>query len=112
MCIGVPMRIESGDGLAAVAVAESADGTSERHALDMMIVGSQSPGTWVLAFHGAARRVLDPLEALQMRDALAALQIAVDGDGDGGASAGAAIDALFADLVDRVPQLPEHLQRN
>jgi hydrogenase assembly chaperone HypC/HupF len=107
MCIGVPMRIESGDGIRAVALAESADGTAERHALDMMIVGRQPPGAWVLVFNGAARRVLDPQEARQIRDALAALAIALDADAQ---SAQAGIDALFADLVDRTPQLPEHLR--
>lgn len=106
MCIGVPMRIESGDGLRAVALAESAAGEVERQVLDMMIVGAQPPGTWVLAFHGAARRVLDPLEARQMRDALAALALVLDGD----AAAARGIDALFADLVDRPLQLPEHLR--
>jgi hydrogenase expression/formation protein HypC len=107
MCIGVPMRIERGDGVAAEAVAAAAGGATEWHTLDMMLVGPQPPGTWVLAFHGAARRVLDPLEARQIQDALAALAIAL---GDGTASAQPGIDALFADLVDRTPQLPEHLR--
>jgi len=108
MCIGVPMRIESGDGMAAVAVSEGGDGTVERHTLDMLIVGSQPPGTWVLAFHGAARRVLDPVEARQILDALAALAIALDADAT--APQNPALDALFADLVDRTPQLPAHLR--
>jgi hydrogenase expression/formation protein HypC len=107
MCIGVPMRIESGDGVCAVAVREAADGAVERHRLDMLIVGSQPPGTWVLAFHGAARRVLDAEEAARIRDALAALGIALDGTQP---TASAAIDALFADLVERTPQLPAHLR--
>jgi hydrogenase expression/formation protein HypC len=107
MCIGLPMRIESGDGIRALAVAEGADATVERQVLDMMIVGAQEPGTWVLAFQGAARRVLDPLEARQMRDALAALALAMGGDPAGVAPG---IEALFADLVDRAPQLPEHLR--
>jgi hydrogenase expression/formation protein HypC len=110
MCIGVPVRIESGDGVIAVALSESADGAIERHTIDMMIVGAQPPGTWVLAFHGAARRVLGPLEACQIRDALAALAIALDSDS--AAPPSAALDALFADLVDREPQLPEHLRTN
>jgi hydrogenase expression/formation protein HypC len=107
MCIGIPMQVESGDGIAAVAVSASADGTLERHTLDMLIVGQQPPGTWVLAFHGAARRVLDRYEARRIADALAALALALDADPsvpvDG-------IDALFADLADRTPQLPEHLR--
>lgn len=108
MCIGIPMRIESGDGFSALAVSEAADGTVERQRLDMLIVGEQPAGTWVLAFHGAARRVLDADEALRMRDALTALGIALAGDAQ--PAAAEAIDALFADLVDRPPQLPEHLR--
>jgi hydrogenase expression/formation protein HypC len=107
MCIGVPMRIESGDGVVAVAASEAADGAVERHALDMLIVGDQPPGTWVLAFHGAARRVLDPLEARQILDALAALAVALDAET---VEQTTALDALFADLVDRPPQLPAHLR--
>jgi hydrogenase expression/formation protein HypC len=107
MCIGVPMRIESVDGMVALAAREAADGAVERHTLDMLIVGHQPPGTWVLAFHGAARRVLDPLEAKQILDALAALAIALDAET---AEQATALDVLFADLVDRPPQLPAHLR--
>lgn len=107
MCIGVPMRIEHGDGVAAVAIEQSADGSERRHTLDMMIVGEQPPGAWVLVFAGAARRVLEPLEARQIRDALAALAVAVDADAS---SAQSGIDALFADLVERTPELPAHLR--
>jgi hydrogenase assembly chaperone HypC/HupF len=112
MCIGVPMRIESGDAMVAVAESRSADGAVERHTLDMLIVGPQPPGTWVLAFHGAARRVLDEAEARQILDALSALAIALDADGGAAEPRNRALDALFADLVDRTPQLPEHLRSN
>lgn len=100
MCIGVPMRVVEGDGVAAVCEARGA-----RERVDMLIVGAQPPGTWVLVFHGAARRVLTETEALQTIDALDALGIALQAS-DAGREA---IDALFADLVDREPQLPEHL---
>jgi hydrogenase assembly chaperone HypC/HupF len=112
MCIGVPMRIESVDGMVAVAASEPVDGAVERHTLDMLIVGPQPPGTWVLAFHGAARRVLDEAEARQILDALSALAIALDADGGAAEPRNQALDALFADLVDRTPQLPEHLRSN
>jgi hydrogenase expression/formation protein HypC len=110
MCIGVPMRIDSGDGMVAVATSEAADGAVVRHTLDMLIVGPQPPGTWVLAFHGAARRVLDETEALQIRDALSALAIALDAEDSPDAAQSRALDALFADLVEGTPQLPEHLR--
>jgi hydrogenase expression/formation protein HypC len=108
MCIGVPMKVARIDGLVAVAQTEGAGGVVEQHSLDMLLVGPQPPGTWVLAFCGAARRVLDEDEARQILAALAALGIALDaGDGP---PPGQAIDALFADLVERTPQLPEHLR--
>lgn len=111
MCIGMPMRIESGDALTAVAVAERAGAASERHTLDMLIVGPQPPGTWVLEFQGAARRVLEPIEAQQMRDALQALQVVLAAGGEAAdAQTAAAVDHFFADLVEREPQLPEHLR--
>jgi hydrogenase expression/formation protein HypC len=108
MCIGVPMKIASVDGMLAMAESTGADGTVERHSLDMLVVGAQPPGTWVLAFCGAARRVLDEVEAQQILDALVALGIALDA-GDGPPPE-RSLDALFADLVDRTPQLPEHLR--
>jgi hydrogenase assembly chaperone HypC/HupF len=108
MCIGVPMKIARSDGLVAEAESAGADGAVERASLDMLLVGPQPPGTWVLAFCGAARRVLDEDEARQILDALAALGIALDAGG--GLPPEQAIDALFADLVDREPQLPEHLR--
>ena len=91
MCIGVPMRIESVDGMVAVATSDAAGSAAERHRLDMLIVGPQPPGTWVLAFHGAARRVLDETEARQILDALSALAIALDADGEPDAPQGAAL---------------------
>lgn len=101
MCIGVPMRVVGGDGVAAVC-----EGRAARERVDMLIVGAQPPGTWVLVFNGAARRVLTDAEALQTLDALDALAIALR-EQDAGREA---IDALFADLADREPQLPEHLR--
>lgn len=109
MCIGIPMRVVEGDGVWAVCEARSpstSSGRGARERIDMLIVGAQPPGTWVLVFHGAARRVLGEVEARQTQDALDALALALRGDAD---SAGA-VDALFADLVDREPQLPEHLR--
>ena len=73
-----------------------------RERLDMLLVGAQPVGTWVLGFHGAARQVLSETEAAGMRAARRALAAVRAGDAD--------IDAYFADLVDREPQLPAHLQ--
>lgn len=105
MCIGVPMQVVAGDGAGISAVC---DRGGERKRIDMMLVGEQPPGTWVLEFHGAARRVMTAEEAAQSLAALRALEIALGASGDVTERAG--IDALFADLVDRGPQLPEHLR--
>jgi len=100
MCIGIPLQVTRPDGEGVFAVC--VDGmVSER--LDMRLVGEQPAGTWVLGFQGAARRVLDPVEAAQIRQALMALRAALDGEAE-------AIDTMFADLIAREPQLPEHLR--
>jgi hydrogenase expression/formation protein HypC len=96
MCIGAPLRVVELD--ASFAWCEC-DGARER--IDMLLVGPQLPGTWVLASLGVARRVLSELEARQARAARQALAAALAGD--------AGIDAFFADLVGREPQLPAHL---
>jgi hydrogenase expression/formation protein HypC len=99
MCIGVPMQLISrGTGRAL------GEGRGQREMLDMMLLGEQPIGTWVLAFRGAALRVLSLDEARQTNDALDALEAVLAGDCD--------VDAHFADLVDREPVLPDHLKGN
>jgi hydrogenase assembly chaperone HypC/HupF len=98
MCIGTPLQVIELDGSHAWC---AADGVRER--LDMMLVGALPAGTWVLAFHGAARQVLSDVEADRSRAgrrALAAVLAGADG-----------IDEFFADLVGRDPTLPEHLRK-
>jgi len=88
MCIGIPMQVV-GPGLG-VAWCE---GRGHRRQLDMMLVGEQPAGTWVLAFNGSARRVLDAEEAAQTNAALDALEAALAG--------GENFDAYFGDLVEQ-----------
>lgn len=99
MCIGVPARVLEMDGEARA----WCDARGERILLDMMVVGPQAPGTWVLGFQGAARSVMSAADAALTLEALDALHAALHGDGD--------IDRFFPDLVGREPQLPEHLRR-
>lgn len=103
MCIGTPLQVVDCEGVYAICEARG-----QRERLDMQIVGKQPPGTWVLAFHGTARRVITENEARRIRDALAALQVALSSDGE---VAPAALDHLFADIVEREPQLPAHLRK-
>lgn len=97
MCIGVPLQVAAADGSFAWC---EADGQRER--LDMALVGTQPQGTWVLAFHGTARQVLDDDEAAQARAGRQALAAVLDGSRQ--------VDQFFADLLARTPQLPAHLQ--
>jgi hydrogenase expression/formation protein HypC len=97
MCIGAPMQVMQAAGTQAWC---EADG--QRELLDMMLVGVQRPGTWVLAFHGAARQLMEPDEAAQARAGRAALAAVLRGEGD--------VDGFFADLVGRRPELPAHLR--
>ena len=96
MCIGIPMRVV--DGNDHVARCERHDAIST---ISMMLVGAQPPGTYVLTHLGSAIRVLDDTEATAINNALKGLAEAVDGR---------AFEQLFADLIDREPELPEHLR--
>jgi hydrogenase expression/formation protein HypC len=98
MCIGVPLQVVARDGSFAWC---EADGQRER--LDMMLVGDQPAGTWVLGFHGAARQVLSDTEAARARAGRQALAAVLSGDGQ--------VDDFFADLIGREPELPAHLRR-
>jgi len=98
MCIGAPLQVLVTEPTQAWC---EADGQGEW--LDMALVGPQPPGTWVLAFQGAARQVMSEAEALQARAGRQALAAVQRGEAD--------VDAYFADLVGRSPELPEHLRR-
>ena len=97
MCIGVPMQVLETEGSHAWC-----DAGGQRERLDMMLVGPQAAGTWVLGFHGAARQVLSEQEAAHALAGRQALAAVLAGD--------ACVDDFFADLVGREPQLPAHLQ--
>lgn len=98
MCIGIPMQVLSGNEAEALC-----EGRGQQQTLNMLMVGPQAPGTWVLAFLGVAREVLTELDAAQINSALDALEAALHG--------ATGLDAYFADLVGREPELPEHLKK-
>lgn len=99
MCIGIPMQVVAMEG----ETAAWCDDRGRRALLDMLIVGPQPAGTWVLGFQGAARQLMSPEEAAQTLVALEALAAALAGDTD--------VDRFFPDLAGREPELPEHLRR-
>ena len=96
MCIGLPMRVVHGDDLTALC-----ERRGDGQTVSMLLVGAQPPETHVLVHLGSAVRVLDPDEARLIDDALDGLAAAMEGRN---------VDAMFADLVGREPELPEHLR--
>lgn len=97
MCIGIPMQIqETGPGFALCKQGE----TLRR--IDTLLVGELPAGTWVLTFLDTAREVISVEHARQISDALQALELAMQGHEQ--------VDHLFADLVNREPELPEFLR--
>lgn len=97
MCIGLPMRVIESEEFYALC---------ERHGqirrVDTRLVGAQPTGSWLLVFLDAAREVLSSERAREVDEALQVLELAMNG---GELPAG-----LFDDLLDREPQLPEHLR--
>jgi hydrogenase expression/formation protein HypC len=98
MCIGIPMQVvEPGEHHAVC------DGRDGRRVIDLALVGPQPAGAWLLTFVGAAREMLDAESAQRIDRALDTLANVLAGEaGD--------IEAGFADLIGREPQLPVHLE--
>ncbi|ALK10307.1 HypC/HybG/HupF family hydrogenase formation chaperone [Blastochloris viridis] len=96
MCVGFPMRVVAGDDFAATC---ERGGASER--VSLLLVGPQPVGTSVLVHNGTAVRVLGEAEARQIDDALAGVAAALEGR---------AFEHLFADLIEREPELPAVLK--
>ncbi len=88
MCVGIPMKVVESDGFMAWC-----EGRGRREQLNMMLVGPQEEGTWVLAFVGSAREVLTEEQAAQIDDALDAVEAVMNGASD--------VSGYFKDLQDR-----------
>lgn len=96
MCIGLPMRVVSADDVSAVA-----ERRGELRTIGTLLVGPLKVGDHVMVHLEHALRVLDAEEAAVIDQALEGLQSAL---------AGGDVEAYFADLTSREPQLPPHLQ--
>jgi hydrogenase expression/formation protein HypC len=95
MCVGIPMRILSVDGIAA-----RAEDRCEIALIDLSLCDHAGPGDWVLTFLGAAREVISAQDARKIAAALDALRAIMRGEAPGDA---------FADLDATGPRLPDHL---
>jgi len=86
MCIGIPVQIiESGDFMALCR------GRSGQEQVNMMLIGPQSVGTWVLNFLGSAREVISEEDGVTIKKALDGLTAIMQGETD--------IDSYFPDLA-------------
>jgi hydrogenase expression/formation protein HypC len=97
MCIGVPMQILVVDDHSAIAVVDG----ERRRVSTLLLDGGVSVGDFVLVHSDRAVRVMSADEAALVADALRAVLAASDGHD---------FEHLIADLVDREPQLPDHLK--
>jgi hydrogenase expression/formation protein HypC len=97
MCLGLPMTVIDGDDFSALC-----EWQGERRRVSTLLVGRQAKGARLLVHVDSAIRVLDEVEAAAIGRALEGLAAAADGQ---------AFEHLFADLIDREPELPEHLRR-
>ena len=103
MCLGVPFRVRALDA-AGNAVCTANDGNvGERTVATALLDHMPRPGDWLLVHVDVAIRALEPAEATQISNALAAVSAAASGQ---------PFEHLLADLVDREPQLPEHLRHS
>ncbi|MCU0757627.1 MAG: HypC/HybG/HupF family hydrogenase formation chaperone [Steroidobacteraceae bacterium] len=99
MCLGIPMQV-----LQALEGRAECAGRHGRGWIDTTLLGEVRAGEWLLTWLGAARGRLEAGEAARIELALDALAAAQSGQG--------AFDVarFFPDLVDREPELPEHLR--
>lgn len=98
MCLGIPMQVVRSEAMTALC----RDVAGAERWIDMLLLGPQPQGAWVLCFLGAARELLDAQRARQIGAALHGLERLMQGDTD-------TLEAAFADLLGRAPQLPDFL---
>lgn len=86
MCLSIPMRVvEWDDDEGNFAWVERGAGdTLRRERVNMMLIGPQEVGTWILASLGLGKEVVDEENRLLIEDALAALDESLHGDYDAG----------------------------
>ncbi len=77
MCIGIPVQIVEAGELAALCRGRNGD-----EQVNMMLVGQQPVGTWVLNFLGSAREVITEQDALNINRALDGLTAIMQGEED------------------------------
>lgn len=77
MCLSVPMQVAEWEGEGDFAWLVRDD---RRERVNMMLLGPQPVGTWVLTSLGLAREVVEPEQLALIEEALAALAASLGGD--------------------------------
>lgn len=77
MCLSVPMQVESIEAGGALAWVVRGP---RREQVNMLLVGEQPIGSWVLVALGFAKEVLDDASLAQIEEALEALAATLDDD--------------------------------
>ena len=98
MCIGVPFQVIHTDSHKAYC-----QRGAEQRWIDISLVGDVVPGDWLLVFLDAAREVLTEARAQQVEEAVSAIERVMSGHS-------VDLDDCFKDLVEREPELPDHLK--
>lgn len=101
MCIALPMKIVALEEMKA-----RCERKGEELTVDISMIEPPQSGDWLLVFQNRAIRAIDEAEAHEIEAALTATALAMAGEADE-----EAIHAGFGDLMDREPELPEHLRR-
>ena len=79
MCLSIPMQVAAIEGDGDFAWVERG---GRREFVNMMLIGPQPLGAWVLTSLGLAREVVEPGQLALIEEALAALVASLEGDYD------------------------------
>lgn len=79
MCLSIPMQVAAIEGDGDFAWVERG---GRRELVNMMLIGPQPLGVWVLTSLGLAREVVEPAQLALIEEALAALAASLEGDYD------------------------------
>lgn len=79
MCLSIPMQVAAIEGGGDFAWVERG---GRRELVNMMLIGPQPLGAWVLTSLGLAKEVVEPGQLALIEEALAALAASLEGDYD------------------------------
>jgi hydrogenase expression/formation protein HypC len=79
MCLSIPMQVAAIEGDGDFAWVERG---GRRELVNMMLIGPQPLGAWVLTSLGLAKEVVDPAQLALIEEALTALAASLEGDYD------------------------------